>query len=74
MLVFMIIALGVSILEYRKLIKKKRFREVAVSSMLLVIGLALAFITLLRMTVPSPLEIIIVMFKPISQYMHAILS
>lgn len=62
------------LLEVRKLKKQHKFREIAFSSSLLIIGLLLGTLEYFKVKMPSPLLAINAVFKPISQYVTRLLT
>ncbi|UNK16846.1 hypothetical protein MNQ98_20425 [Paenibacillus sp. N3/727] len=69
-----IIAVGALIvwLEIPPLIKKKQKKELWVFSILLLFGVVSSIIVNINRDIPSPLEWITVMFKPLSDLLAAI--
>ncbi len=61
-------------LEYRKLIKKGKKRELKISAVILSIGIALSAVRISGMNLPSPFLIIRFVALPISRLVSMMLS
>jgi hypothetical protein len=69
----MLASLIAVLFEYLSLKKQHKYREIMFSASLFTIGLVLGAIQYFNVKVPSPLIIIIRIFKPISQYVTRLL-
>ncbi|UQZ32707.1 hypothetical protein C2I18_03510 [Paenibacillus sp. PK3_47] len=63
-----------SIYELKQLGKKRYVREIVISSILLSIGAILILLQLVHIEVPSPLQVILFIFRPVSQWVAVMLS
>lgn len=64
----------ISLFEIPPLIKKKWWREVIVYFLLLSGGLTLSVLLCLNVSIPSPLELIIKIYSPVTNFIERILS
>ncbi|AIQ34417.1 hypothetical protein R50345_07175 [Paenibacillus sp. FSL R5-0345] len=66
LLFFLVIAIGCMALDLPKLIRKRRVRDLSIYFIVWILGLGATFCSLLKLNIPSPLFLIIFIYKPIN--------
>lgn len=69
-----LIFIGIIAVEAPGLIKKRMWRELAAFLGLLIIGMIYSYGQVLDLPLPNPTDLIMAIFKPVSQYLEKILS
>jgi hypothetical protein len=64
----------ISLFEIPPLVKKKWWREIIVYFLLLSAGLMLSILLCLNVPIPSPLDLIIKIYSPVTNFIDRILS
>lgn len=64
----------ISLFEIPPLVKKKCWREIIVFFLLLTPGLVLSVLLFINVTIPSPLDLIIKIYSPVTAFFERILS
>ncbi|MCQ6276099.1 hypothetical protein JMM81_14310 [Bacillus sp. V3B] len=64
----------ISFFEISPLVKKKWWREIIVYFLLLSVGLTLSILLIKNVTIPSPLDLIIKIYSPVTSFFERILS
>jgi len=67
-------AAAIAYAEAPKLAKNRMYKELAIFSVLLAIGLAVSVMNALRVPLPNPLDAIVFLFRPISKLLFGMLS
>ncbi|OMC65109.1 hypothetical protein BSK49_11085 [Paenibacillus odorifer] len=65
-LLFSVIAVGCMALDLPKLMRKRRVPDLSVYFIFWILGLGATFCSLLKLNIPSPLFLIIFIYKPIN--------
>ncbi|GAB7388183.1 hypothetical protein BSNK01_20200 [Bacillaceae bacterium] len=68
------VSLIIALIEVPPLLKKRRGRELWVFSVLLLFGTGSAIAESLRVNIPNPIDWIIFVYKPISDFITAMLQ
>ncbi|WP_419886020.1 hypothetical protein [Paenibacillus sp. B-A-8] len=66
LLFFLVLAVGCMALDLPKLVRKRRVRDLSVYFIFWILGLGATLCTLLKLNIPSPLFLIIFIYKPIN--------
>lgn len=69
-----IIGLLIAWIELPKLLKEQAYKEIIVFSLLLICGVGLSILVILRVELPNPLDLLMVIFTPISKWIESILT
>ncbi len=69
-----LIFIGIIAFEAPGLVRKKLWRELAAFLGLLIIGMVYSYGQVLDLPLPNPTDLIVFIFKPVSQYLEKILS
>ena len=64
----------IALIEVPTLLKKRKKKELWVFSLLLLLGIGISIAQSLHIHVPSPLDFIAYLYKPISEFLHSILT
>lgn len=72
--VVLIISLTAMVGEYRTLMKANRRREIALSAILMLVGIILSILRAFHIPIPSPLVVIRILFQPAGQFFNQLLS
>ncbi|WP_338450118.1 hypothetical protein R4Z09_28990 [Niallia oryzisoli] len=64
----------ISFFEIRPLIKKKWWREIVVYFLLLSTGLTLSILLIKNVAIPTPLDVLIKIYSPITSFVDRLLS
>ncbi|WP_186578001.1 hypothetical protein [Aquibacillus kalidii] len=60
--------------EVPLLVRKKGIKELCAFSVLLLVGVVLNIVLIFEVNITSPLEVLIIIYKPISDYVQALLN
>lgn len=71
---FLLVGVILSLLEIPPLLKKKWYREIVVYLLLLLTGLALSALLALNIAIPTPLNLLIKIYRPVTNFIEQILS
>ncbi|MEK4355436.1 hypothetical protein MKX41_32090 [Paenibacillus sp. FSL R5-0475] len=66
LLFFLVLAVGCMALDLPKLVRKRRVRDLSVYFIFWILGLGTTVCALLKLNIPSPLFLIILIYKPIN--------
>lgn len=66
LLFFLVLAVGCMALDLPKLVRKRRIRDLSVYFIFWILGLGATVCALLKLNIPSPLFLIILIYKPIN--------
>ncbi|MEK5253179.1 hypothetical protein NST74_06925 [Paenibacillus sp. FSL F4-0125] len=66
LLFFLVLAVGCMALDLPKLMRKRRVRDLSVYFIFWILGLGATVCVLLKLNIPSPLFLIILIYKPIN--------
>ncbi len=69
-----LIFIGIIALEAPGLVKKRMWRELAVFTVLLIIGMVYSFGQALDLPLPNPTKVVEAIFRPVGKYMEKLLS
>ncbi|WP_318503545.1 hypothetical protein [Bacillus sp. T3] len=69
-----IVGLLMAWMELPKLFKEQAYKEIIVFSLLLVCGVGLCILVILRIELPNPLDLLLVIFTPISKWIESVLT
>jgi len=69
-----IVGLLIAWIELPKLLKEQAYKEIIVFSLLLVCGVGLCILVILRIELPNPLDLLMVIFTPISKWIESVLT
>lgn len=68
-----IIGMIMAWIELPNLFKEKAIKEIIVFSLLLISGIILSILVILRIELPNPLDLLLMIFAPISKWIESIL-
>lgn len=69
-----IVGLLIAWIELPKLVKEQAYKEIIVFSLLLICGVVLCILVILRIELPNPLDLLMVIFTPISKWIESALT
>ena len=69
-----IVGLLIAWIELPKLLKEQAYKEIIVFSLLLVCGVGLCILVILRIELPNPLDLLMVIFTPISKWIESVFT
>lgn len=64
----------ISLFEIPPLVKKKYWREIIVYTLLLSVGLTLAILLMLNITIPTPVDFLMNLYRPITSFFERIFA
>ncbi|WP_034331916.1 hypothetical protein [Bacillus sp. J37] len=70
----LLLGLVVWLIEIKPLLKSKSYREISIYSFLLISGLLFAFLLILNMRIPTPLDLLNRIYSPIISSIERFLS